>query len=52
MQLDIIEYNNKRFKLDLIKRRIILVKIIGLKDKTTKEERLYYNSSSYIIYTL
>jgi hypothetical protein len=50
--LDIAGYNNKRFKLDLTKRRPILVEITGLKDKTTGGERSCYDPSGYVIYTL
>ena len=50
-QLDIVSYDNKRIKLDLTKRRIMLVKITGLEDKPIGEERSCYNLSSYVTYT-
>ena len=51
IRLDIVLYNNERFKLGLTKRRMALVKITGLKDKTTGGERLCYNLRGYITCT-
>ena len=51
-RLDMVQYNNKRVKLDFTRRRTMLIKLTGLGDKTLGEERLYYNPSGYITYTL
>jgi hypothetical protein len=50
-RLDIVSHDNKKFKLGLTKRRTVLVKIIGLKDKTTGGERLCYDPRGYVTYT-